>query len=263
MNNVSNSDYGKTFMQPLKWCGHIVNVGYMTAALMILAHVIWYFASRNVLAWPPNIYLKNYIILPAIGFFALNFLVDMCVRSPRFSLFRKEYLSLSLFVVFSLYLSLTHDIAKVLLCSFMLPIFVSTIFANIKITRRIFWTSIVALLLFGVKKYFAGNLDSDIVMQIFVSCFMFLCSYLLAKILIRNGNDNLAALVNSDNQQQYMQEQLKLDPFTGLFNRKTFDAELNTFMEECSVTNKSLSLAMLDIDHFKCVNDLYGHAVGD
>jgi GGDEF domain-containing protein len=52
---------------------------------------------------------------------------------------------------------------------------------------------------------------------------MFLCSYLLSKILIRYGQNNLAALMNSDNQQRYMQEQLKLDPFTGLYNRKTFD----------------------------------------
>ena len=253
----------RTHVDPLKWCRYLVYAGYITTSLMILAHIIWYFAARSVLAWSPDIYLRDYIILPAVGFLVLVVSVDMAVRSPRLPLFWKECLSLSLFVIFSSYLSLTHDIARVLLGSFLLPIFVSTIFSNVKITRLIFWMSNFALLLLGVTKYFAGTLDSDMVMQIFVACFMFLCSYLLSKILILYGTDNQTALINSDKQQQYMQEQLKLDPFTGLYNRKTFDADLARCLEECQSAGKSVALAMIDIDYFKSVNDLYGHAVGD
>ena len=257
------SDNLKTHIDPLKWCRYLVYVGYITSGLMLLAHVIWYFAARSVLAWSPDIYLRDYIILPAIGFLVLDLSVDMAVRSPRITLFWKECLSLSLFVIFSSYLSLTHDIARVLLGSFLLPIFVSTIFSNVKITRLIFWMSNSALLLLGLTKYYAGTLDSDMVMQIFVAGFMFLCSYLLSKILILYGTDNQTALMNSDKQQRYMQEQLKLDPFTGLYNRKTFDAELARWIEDCQSTGKFLSLAMIDIDFFKSVNDLYGHSVGD
>lgn len=188
----------KTPIDLNKWCRYIVKVGHVTATLIILAHVIWYFAARSVLAWPPDIYLRNYIILPAIGFFALNLLVDMIVRSASFSLPAKEYLSLSLFIVFSLYLSLTHDIAKVLLCSYILPIFASTIFSNVKITRWIFFMSVISVLLLGIKIYFAGELDSSMLMEIFVACFMFLCSYLLAKVLVRYSHDNLAALMDSN-----------------------------------------------------------------
>ena len=177
----------KTPIDLNKWCRYIVKAGHITATFIILAHVIWYFAARSVLAWPPDVYLRNYIILPAIGFFTLNLLVDLFVRSPGFSLPAKEYLSLSLFIVFSLYLSLTHDIAKVLLCSYILPIFASTIFSNVKLTRRIFFMSVIAVLLPGVKIYLAGNLDSDMVMEIFVAGFIFLCSYLLAEVLIRYG----------------------------------------------------------------------------
>lgn len=263
MDKDFNCDRDKTYIEPIKWCRYIVNVGYATAALIILAHVIWYFAARSVLAWSPNIYLWNYIILPAIGLFAVNLLVDLSVRSPRVSLIMKEFLSLSLFIIFSFYLCFTHDIAKILLGSFILPIFVSTIFSNVKITRWMFLMSSLAVLLIGVKMYFAMKFDSSMLMQIFVACFMFLCSYLLAKILIRHGNDNLTTLLNFDTRQRYMQEQLKLDPFTGLFNRKTFDDYLPRLMEECKSANKYLSMAMIDVDHFKCVNDLYGHAVGD
>jgi len=126
-----------------------------------------------------------------------------------------------------------------------------------------YWASNLAMLLLGVFRFSLGDLNSDMLMQMFVACFMFLCAYLLAKILIRYGHDNIAVLTNFDNNQQYMQEQLKLDPFTGLYNRKTFDDYLPKLMEECRSTNTSFSLAMIDVDHFKCVNDLYGHAAGD
>jgi diguanylate cyclase (GGDEF)-like protein len=92
---------------------------------------------------------------------------------------------------------------------------------------------------------------------------MFLCSYLLSRVLIRHGHDNFTELIYLDKQQRYMQEQLKLDLFTGLFNRRTFDDYLSKLMKECRSANKCLSLAMIDVDHFKSVNDLYGHAVGD
>ena len=253
----------KEYIEPIRWCRYIVNTGYATAALMILAHVIWYFAARSVLARSPDDYLRNYIVLPAIGLFALTFFADLFVRSQRFSLVSKEYLSLTLFVIFSFYLSLTHDIARVLLASFILPIFASTIFLNVKITRWIFWISSLAVLLVGVKIYLSGKLDSNMLMQIFVVCFMFLCSYLLAKVLILYGRDNLRTLMLFDNKQQNMQEQLKLDPFTGLNNRKTFDDYLPRLVEKCQNTQKFLSLAMIDIDHFKSVNDLCGHAMGD
>ncbi len=253
----------KEYIEPIKWCRYIVNTGYVTASLIILAHVIWYFAARSVLARSPDDYLRNYIVLPAIGLFALTFFADLFVRSHRFSLVSKEYLSLTLFVIFSFYLSLTHDIARVLLASFILPIFASTIFLNVKITRWIFWISSLAVLLVGVKIYLSGKLDSNMLMQIFVVCFMFLCSYLLAKVLILYGRDNLKTLMHFDDKQQNMQEQLKLDPFTGLNNKKTFDDHLLRLMEECRNTQKFISLAIIDIDHFKSVNDLYGHGMGD
>ena len=253
----------KEYIEPIRWCRYIVNTGYATAALMILAHVIWYFAARSFLANSADAYLRNYVVLPAIGLFALTFLADLFVRSPRFSLVSKEYISLTLFIIFSFYLSLTHNIARVLLASFILPIFASTVFLNVKITRWTFWISSLAVLLVGVKIYFSGKLDSSMLMQIFVACFMFLCSYLLAKVLILYGRDNLKTLMHFDDKQQNMQEQLKLDPFTGLNNRKTFDDYLPRLVEKCQNTQKFLSLAMIDIDHFKSVNDLCGHAMGD
>jgi len=230
---------------------------------MTLAHVIWYFAARRILAWPAEIYLWNYIIYPTIGFVLLMVTADLLIRSNRVQLIVKEYISLSLFLVLSLYLCLTHRIASVLLASYTLTIFASCIFVNVRITRWSFGMSSLALLLTGVKLYFEGDLDKDMIMQIFVAYYILLSSYFLARALIRSENDGLMMLMEYQNKQKSMEEQLKLDSFTGLYNKKTFDECLPQFMEECRNSDKCLSLAMLDIDKFKRVNDVYGHTAGD
>ncbi len=54
-------------------------------------------------------------------------------------------------------------------------------------------------------------------------------------------------------------EEARSDPLTGLPNRRAFEER----MAELERSNAALSLASCDIDHFKRVNDNYGHAVGD
>ncbi len=53
------------------------------------------------------------------------------------------------------------------------------------------------------------------------------------------------------------------DPMTGLLNRRGFDAALRQVWAEAQDESAPMGLLMIDIDHFKSVNDSYGHAVGD
>lgn len=53
------------------------------------------------------------------------------------------------------------------------------------------------------------------------------------------------------------------DPLTGLANRRAWDARLDSEMERARRHETALSLAMIDVDNFKAVNDREGHSEGD
>ncbi|MDP1619168.1 diguanylate cyclase [Phenylobacterium sp.] len=53
------------------------------------------------------------------------------------------------------------------------------------------------------------------------------------------------------------------DGLTNLANRKAFDEELERACQEADATGRSLTLALIDIDHFKGFNDTWGHQTGD
>lgn len=54
-----------------------------------------------------------------------------------------------------------------------------------------------------------------------------------------------------------------VDPLTGAYNRRYLEAHFPRMLEHALSSNRSLATLMVDIDHFKSVNDTYGHATGD
>jgi diguanylate cyclase (GGDEF)-like protein len=53
------------------------------------------------------------------------------------------------------------------------------------------------------------------------------------------------------------------DPLTGLFNRRYMEESLEREVRRAARNNESVTLIMLDIDHFKQFNDTFGHQAGD
>lgn len=58
-------------------------------------------------------------------------------------------------------------------------------------------------------------------------------------------------------------EQATTDALTGLLTRRSFMAQAEAELSRAERYNRTLSMALLDLDHFKEINDTYGHQAGD
>lgn len=71
------------------------------------------------------------------------------------------------------------------------------------------------------------------------------------------------ALVARANSERRLAREALVDPLTGLPNRRAWDQQFKQCLASVSLGAQSLCLAILDLDHFKQVNDTSGHSVGD
>jgi len=80
----------------------------------------------------------------------------------------------------------------------------------------------------------------------------------------RLANDHmLAQLGENQRLQEALREQSIRDPLTQAFNRRYLDETLEREIARAKRERQPLTVAMIDIDHFKRLNDTYGHLAGD
>ena len=64
-------------------------------------------------------------------------------------------------------------------------------------------------------------------------------------------------------QRRRLEQLATIDPLTGVKNRRSMDEELDVAAANAERSGLPYALVLLDIDHFKKINDEYGHGVGD
>ncbi|HYW11996.1 MAG TPA: GGDEF domain-containing protein, partial [Longimicrobium sp.] len=81
--------------------------------------------------------------------------------------------------------------------------------------------------------------------------------------LTRADEEKARLLSQLQEQAAELERQTREDPLTGAFNRRHLDAQLAAEWERARRFSRPLTVAMVDVDHFKDVNDRFSHAVGD
>ena len=85
----------------------------------------------------------------------------------------------------------------------------------------------------------------------------------LLRIIAARMRQNNHALVLSQNERTQIQQQAYVDALTGIYNRHWMNEAFPRVLRRCVRNQSPVTVMMADLDHFKRVNDIYGHQAGD
>ena len=95
------------------------------------------------------------------------------------------------------------------------------------------------------------------------ACCMYVSCMVTSVMLQKTFNGNLELAYDLDLAKKHAENLASTDALTGLNNRRAFFDKAEPLFAYCKRNNQPISAVMLDIDHFKKINDNYGHAAGD
>lgn len=108
--------------------------------------------------------------------------------------------------------------------------------------------SFVLLAFYGVQRIYSLSIFISLLLCIFLTAF---CYYLIA------------ISINQAKHHQQLELTSKTDSLTGLYNRRYMEKSIQEEYDKYQRTNLEFSVIIVDIDLFKRINDMYGHAGGD
>lgn len=105
---------------------------------------------------------------------------------------------------------------------------------------------------------FALNSHVEIPLE-YVALAILLTGSVFVWFVVKNAERTLAKMIKLKN----LETMVNTDPLTGLSNRRFLDSRLDEELERCRRYERPCSVIMLDLDHFKRINDTHGHEAGD
>jgi len=105
--------------------------------------------------------------------------------------------------------------------------------------------------------------EHDVGLLVVDSAFMDRSISMRERTLLEALGDLTAIAVEKQRLFARMQALAEVDGLTGVANRRTYDEALGRMLTEARQTGRTVSLVLIDVDHFKLFNDEHGHLAGD
>jgi len=117
------------------------------------------------------------------------------------------------------------------------------------------------LLSLSAITWVALTIDLQMQQETVVSMVLGLCIFSTLSFVYVRQSFSYADLIESKNQQ--LEFLASRDPLTGILNNRSYESRGDALLSLAHRSGEPLSLLYIDIDHFKTINDKYGHHIGD
>ena len=250
-----------------KW----INAHYYCGIAVIVAGCILEFLGYFVLMYyhmvasAPEVYFLKYLLVPtglnALLFIGAYFLMRATPNMGNKATIVSVMLILMVFVVYTIHMHYNSIGA-----GFAAAIMSTIIYGNTKITTisgvTAFFTKLISdLFLVYDPNFKPHRIDSDdSFLNFVVSMIGIIGIYALSIIVLRIEKDKQSLILTANHEKLRLAHQVVIDDLTGIYNRTGLRNAFDRILEESSA---HIILAMIDMDHFKEINDTYGHGTGD
>ena len=260
MNDMYNEDIEARW-QLLVWRTVIAICGVTFALSWILYGV--HRVEKNIGC---GLYMLEYIFIPMVIQIITLVVCYFMIKADNISNEKKNYVVIGLIFVSIGVISFTYYSILPLIMLPSLSIVATALFADQSLTV---WSGIAVAVLTAIDMVRYHFVYTDSVVGInwvgVLSIHLLLIVLLCVMVVIVNTHTKalMSSIMGSYNRQVTLMSELMIDPMTGLYNRRSFEDSLEKEIESAEQTGAKSYVTIFDIDHFKEVNDTYGHSNGD
>lgn len=214
----------------------------------------------------PGSYFAKRVLLPSGINLASVLAYTIIYKNTKTKMRFENWVSTLSITIISISIATFHNYFQALLFIPCLPIFVSAIFSDPQLTNT---TAIISGLSSSIIFHFwSQNLEKKTWFLVFLPTFIvwlavLIISYIFVKLIMQAQSEQSNFIHEAYSTQEELIGKLNIEPMTGLSNRRAMDKALALYIQKFNEGEFTPHLAIMDIDHFKTVNDTYGHNAGD
>lgn len=256
-----------------EWNKKVLNIYWFMILIVSLTEVVLFLINWRQKGYADYAYFKRNVIRPIAFYVSILVVINLIYNRLKGRHEEKvKYLIVVCSTLVACSIVYFHFAVNVIYVLFIFPIFLSELYRN---RRLALFAAILNLICYLLTVFLylptkpKGSYHHTIY-EIITMLALIISSSIIVMSFINRAKEIIECFIRVQQSEKelamknfIMEFNSKMEPATGLYNHKTFYEYLDHLIRQSENYRFPLSLAVLDIDNFKRVNDTYGHSLGD